>query len=353
MIGSSLDGLDLSLAQFTFDGPKLVDWELIANHKVDLPTQLLPKLRKASELSVSEYFKLDASLGRWVGTAVKQWLEAGTITPTVIGLHGVTTLHDPSLGYSHQLGHGAHIAAATKIDTIVDFRTLDIALGGQGAPLVPRGERDLFPEYQHFLNLGGICNITLTTESDIVKSGDVTGCNQVLNALASILGNTYDKGGEMARTGKLETDLLRKLSEFHFLNEPFPRSLDNATVQKNWIGAVMNSLYSPENRATTFVEHIAEQVEICVVRETAIQGTLLLTGGGTHHTFLTERIGATLKRRGIETIVPPPSIIDYKEAIIFAYLAVLRSLGLPTTITEATGASARSSGGAFFQGKVV
>ena len=198
MSGSSLDGLDLALCVFrgSYRHP---EWSLEQHTKVSFPDTLKPRLANAHHASGFELMQLDADFGSFIGQEIKQWMQNESISADYIASHGHTVFHEPSLGFTTQIGSGSHIAHITGIDTITSFRNADVAAGGQGAPFAPIADSALFPGYDGYLNFGGIANVHIISEEEHAKAWDIGPCNQVLNFLAEKLGKEYDANGDIAK----------------------------------------------------------------------------------------------------------------------------------------------------------
>lgn len=289
--------------------------------------------------SAIELARLHRDLGDRIGEACRSLL--GSSTVDVIASHGHTVFHDPSVGLTTQIGCGARIAAITGIPTVCDLRSMDVALGGQGAPLVPLGEALLFPEYNAFLNLGGICNISLHQEGR-VTGYDVCIGNQALNFLAEEAGLDFDRDGALARTGKVDERLLERLNALPFHARTPPRSLGREWFTEQFLPLIGTEEIALADRMRTVVEHIAVQLGGALRRAT---GPVLVAGGGAYNATLME----SLERNTTRPIrIPDKEIIELKEAVIFALLGVLRMRGEPTAWTSVTGASRDTCGGALY-----
>jgi len=262
-----------------------------------------------------------------------------------------------------QIGDGAAIAALTGINVVSDLRSMDIALGGQGAPIIPIGEKLLWPEYDLLLNIGGIANLSLNGSSNNIAF-DVCAANRVLNLLAAEAGKNYDEGGAMAASGKVQVELLNKLNSLDYYKQPYPKSLANdfgTEVVWTLIRDAENEMRKTGNwvydALRTYVEHIAWQVKGAIelignyTRPPVRGSRLLFTGGGTHNIFLIERIKALIGQQGIEVVVPDQELIDYKEAIVMALIGVLRWREENNVLASVTGASRNSIGGAVWIGQ--
>lgn len=339
MSGSSLDGIDLALCHFRQDGGHWA-FQVEAATTVPYDAAMRERLLRATESDGLELARLHRDIGIAIGTACRDLLQGRSAD--LIASHGHTIFHQPDEGLTLQVGSGAHIAALSGVATACDFRTLDVALGGQGAPLVPFGERYLFPEHRAFVNLGGIANVAIHGVDKTIGY-DICPCNQALDLLAAEAGMAYDAGGELARGGTINEELLAELDALSFYQQAPPRSLG-----REWFDEQMKPLIqgrSPvRNRLRTVVEHIAG----LVARELDRSGaeTALFTGGGAHNSFLIERIGALGR---VRPELPSKELIDYKEAVIFAFLGLMRLHGEVNVLASVTGASRDSIGGAVYQ----
>lgn len=336
MSGSSLDGIDLALCRFE---PKGKGWTFTIEKGETVPYTpvLRERLLHITEADALELARLHRDIGITIGTACKEFRQ-GT-KAQLVASHGHTVFHKPDEGLTTQVGCGAHIAAISQLPTVCDFRTLDVALGGQGAPLVPFGERMLFPDHQAFVNLGGIANIAIHHGTKTIGF-DICPCNQALDLLAGEAGMAYDAGGALARTGEVNVELLGKLNALAFYKQEPPRSLG-----REWFDEELKPLIGTDlplkDRLRTVVEHIA--LLIAQELDKAKVGTALFTGGGSHNRFLIERIAALGK---VKPELPSAELIDYKEAVIFAFLGLMRMRGEVNTLASVTGASRDSIGGA-------
>ena len=340
MSGTSLDGLDLALVDFDDDNPK--NYRFLATETYGYEPARIKSLRDAYKAPGRELARLDAEYGYFIGDRVNLFLEVtGVPRPDLIASHGQTIFHAPEQGYTLQIGSGAHIAARTGITTVCDFRRQDVALGGQGAPLVPIGDRMLFGDYDYCVNIGGFANISFDDEQGRRIAFDTGPANIVLNALARHTGKAYDADGQMARSGKINTDLLKKLNALPYYRDTKPKSLGWEFVESE-ILALINQTHLPlEDTMATYTEHIAMQIARHIRG-----GHVLVTGGGAYNKYLMERIRA---HTSAEIVVPSPQLINYKEALIFALLGLLRIQGKPNVLASVTGAPRDHSSGVIFE----
>ncbi len=353
MSGSSLDGLDLAYCRLEIDlladgSPTVNAWSIDRATTLPFPAPLKGALQKGGHQSLPEIMALDVALGKMVGRQARDFCNQYHLQPDFIAFHGHTVLHAPDQEYSLQIGSGAHIAEATGFPVINDFRRRDMAAGGQGAPLAPLADHLLFPDYTYCLNLGGIANLSINSDNRYL-AGDITGVNQVLNALAAEANLAFDAEGTLARTGKILPELLRQANSWPYLDLPFPKSLDNQTVQDQLVRLFTHFDGLLSDRLRTAVQHIALQVARSLHSSRVTSSTtprLLVTGGGAHNTLLMEVIKAECQKiRSLAISVPSTEIINYKEALLMALLGVLRYAGHPNCVASATGARHPVRGG--------
>ncbi|MFM7838798.1 MAG: anhydro-N-acetylmuramic acid kinase, partial [Chitinophagaceae bacterium] len=214
MSGSSLDGVDLACVDFQQVAGRWI-FQVHATACVPYDATWRSRLQSATSLAARDYQLLHVSYGHYLGELVNQFLSQHQLHYQVqlIAAHGHTTFHMPSSRMTHQLGDGAALAASTGINTVTDLRAMDVALGGQGAPIVPIGEKLLWPDYSCFLNLGGICNLSVMTAAGPLAF-DVCPANKVLNLLAQLAGVEFDRHGDLSRTGIVHPELLQQLDQF-------------------------------------------------------------------------------------------------------------------------------------------
>lgn len=341
MSGTSLDGLDIALCKFTFE--KKWSFEILAAKTFDYHVDWKKILSEAHLCSGIELTQLHIEIGKLHGDWTKSFLVSSNIKTDFISSHGHTIFHQPEKSLTLQIGSAPHIAAATNLPVVADFRTTDVALGGQGAPLVPIGDLMLFPEYKYCLNLGGIANISIKSDDGkSIRAFDVCPCNMMLNHVVSTLGVEYDDGGKIASTGVVDESLLASLNQISFYQKPFPKSLGKEFFDADIFPLIQNSSASIENILRTMVEHIASQISNVL---SADDEKMLVTGGGAFNSFLMKRICAL---SNAEVIIPSPEIIQFKEALIFAFLGLLRIREENNCLASVTGAERDSCGGAVY-----
>jgi len=341
MSGSSLDGLDLAFCEF-FEKEGEWNYRIKAAETIPYPEEWKILLQESSYATGEKLQENDIAYGKFLGEKAGGFLKKHDLQPDIIAVHGHTVFHRPEKGFSLQLGNGQAVAIASGIETISDFRNGDILLGGQGAPLVPIGDRLLFADYDYCVNFGGIANISF--EKDGQRVGfDVCGANQLLNYLSRQMGKAYDRNGETASLGKLDKPLFDLLNNVEFCQKPYPKSLGNEQVQELFLPILDNSTAPLENKLYTVVKHIAFQ--LARATGSSPEKKMLFTGGGAHNAFLVEAIRQECPQK---ICVPDPLIIDFKEAMIFAFMGILRHTGRINCLASVTGAKRDSSAGVIY-----
>lgn len=353
MSGSSLDGLDVVFVALTETGGKW-SYEIKAATFYAYDEALATRLANATTLSAYDYLLLHSAYGKYLGEKVNQFIDEHHLHHQVqiIASHGHTTFHVPAKGFTAQLGDGAAIAATTSINVVSDLRAIDVALGGEGAPIVPIGERLLLSEYGLFLNLGGIANLSVNNAQEYIAF-DICAANRVLNMLAELEGKTYDADGLMASSGFIDVALLTQLNKLAYYQKPYPKSLPNSFGVEEVYPIIKASQLSSVDALRTYVEHIAQQIAYAVnsVYTKIENKQLLITGGGAFNKFLVQRITELLKPFAIHVVVGSDELIQYKEALIMALLGVLRWREENTVLASVTGAERSSIGGAVWIGQ--
>jgi anhydro-N-acetylmuramic acid kinase len=356
MSGSSLDGVDMVCAELTAQNGQW-SFELLAAECISYSDEWKKKLHDAIFLDALSYQLLHSEYGHYLGDKVNEFIERNALSFRVglVSSHGHTSFHVPSKLMTAQLGDGAAIAAKTGLPVVSDLRAMDIAFGGQGAPIVPIGEKMLFPEYSVFLNLGGIANISFNLPDKYIAF-DVCPANRVLNMIAATEGKEYDEGGAMASKGELSEPLLQKLAGFKYYSQPYPKSLANDFGTDEVYPLIQASEIETGSQLRTYVEHICLQIRDAVEQVMHKEGLnkearkMMVTGGGALNGFLVDRLSATLQEAGIEVVVPEEKIINYKEALVMALIGVLRWRQEYNVLSSVTGARRNTIGGALWLG---
>lgn len=359
MSGSSLDGLDIAFVHFHEKGGNWI-FDLEYADCVPYTPEWVNKLQSAIHLNALEYQLLHAEYGHLTGEMVNAFIDKNHLHYQVqfIASHGHTTFHVPHKRMTAQLGDGAAIAAETGIPVISNLRNLDVALGGQGAPIVPIGDKLLFGHYAYCLNLGGIANLSAHQEEKYV-SFDVCPANRVLNLLAGRMNRDYDPGGQMASTGRLNEALLEKLNRLPYYALPYPKSLSNDFGNETVFPLVIGEESDINHALHTYCEHIAIQVRSAVERierdfnRSSQPVKMLVTGGGALNSYLVSRIQMLLEPHQVELEIPDEHIVQFKEALVMAFMGVLRWRDENNVLSSVTGALRNSIGGAIWMGHEV
>lgn len=355
MSGSSLDGLDVAYVELE---ETKGNWEyrLLAAECYPYDEYWLDLLKKLHALSAPDYMLAHTAFGHYCGQKVNEFIAAHNLEFKVqlIVSHGHTAFHMPSKRMTGQIGDGAAIAAETGINVVSDLRAMDVALKGQGAPIVPIGEKLLFKDYEFLLNIGGIANLSFKG-TDKYIAFDVCPANRVLNLTAQEKGMRFDEGGKLAASGKIIPNIFDALNELAYYHEPYPKSLANS-FGTDIIYPMITRTGTPEEVLHTYCEHIAFQVarSVELVKELenfSAPAKMLITGGGAHHHHLTQRIGEHLRTLNVEVVIPSKEIIEFKEAIIMALIGVLRWREENNVLSSVTGATRDSIGGAVWIGQ--
>lgn len=339
MSGTSLDGLDLALCRFMLNDTKW-DFEVLKAATVNYSGSMGNSLLYAERLNAEELIELDHRYGKWTAEQCNTFLENINTPPLLIASHGHTIFHQPEKGFSLQIGNGNDISAATGLPVVYDFRSMDIALGGQGAPLVPFGDDHLFSEYKYCLNLGGFSNISYRYLDKRIAF-DICPVNTILNHIAGRMGYPFDKDGELGKQGIINHRLLKKLNNIEYYKNTHPRSLSKEWLDREFFNQLETS-ENNENILRTLYEHISSQ--ITKVLNKLEKGEVLISGGGVKNQFLLSLIR---KKCMQSVIIPDEIIIDYKEAIIFAFLGLMKYRNEINCYCSATGAIKDSSTGIF------
>lgn len=348
MSGSSLDGLDLALCTFKFQDSLLSEWKLIESQHFQFNNTLLEHLRCISTLSIKDYKLLENELTRFIANCVNEFLK-GKESIDLIACHGHTAWHLPDQKLTLQACNGELLSQLCNQKVVCDFRKKDLLYGGVGTPMAPLADRDLFPGFDIYINLGGIANISYCQNNEWTAY-DLAPCNQVLNFFAKKLGKEYDENGEFARIGTSNDEFLEFLENHSYLKKTAPKSLDNSEVHTEWIEKMNDFTLLPKDGLNSFVLFITK--EIASLSKSFLSSTnesgpvrLFITGGGSHNVYLMEELA---NHSHLEIMETNSLLIDYKEAILIAYAGVLRSLKLPNFIRSVTGASKNVSGGQIF-----
>ena len=339
MSGTSLDGMDLVAAEF-WQSKNIWNFKILSTTTVSYTEQWLQKLKQSPALYGKELIQLHNEYGSFIATKINSFINSIHFKPDLICSHGHTLFHQPEKGFTFQLGNGANIFALTKITTISDFRTQDVALGGQGAPLVPIGDKLLFSKYKYCLNLGGFSNISYEYKNKRIAF-DICPVNIILNYFAEKQGYSLDKDGELGKPGKVNQSLLNGLNNIEYYGKVAPKSLGREWLENDFISVLNKFKMDNKDKLRTIYEHIAIQISRVIKNNSNV----LVTGGGAFNKFLIELIS---KHSNAEIVLPSNEIINYKEALIFAFLGVLKFKNEINCLASVTGAKFNHSSGVIY-----
>lgn len=338
MSGTSLDGLDLCYARFTKPADLSWEYEILKTDTIPYSSLWQDKLKNAFQLRAESLLELNSSYGFYLGEKTKEFRQSlGSNPVDLIASHGHTVFHQPQLGFTYQIGDGRAIKALNAVPVVYDFRSQDVLLGGQGAPLVPIGDQLLFPSYDACLNLGGFSNISFVQNEKRIAF-DIGPLNIVLNHFANQLSKPYDAEGKIARKGQIDATILTQLNALDYYQKKGPKSLGLEWVVKT-IFPLLSGL-SPENAISTFTKHAAMQLSD-VLKQNNLQ-KILITGGGAYNHYLLEQTEAL---SGKSLSLPSKELIEFKEALIFAFMGILRLRGENNVLSSVTGSSMDHSSG--------
>ena len=334
MSGSSLDGLDLAMLYFPSDFYQTKNWRLVKADTISYSENWTSKLKSGA--GQKDFNEIHSNFGVYIGDLVKQFLSTDINQPELIVVHGHTLYHQPSKGVSVQLGAAQAVANVTQIPTMDDFRTQDILLGGQGAPLAPTVEHWLYSDHQVFLNIGGIQNLSVHKSDDIIAF-DIGAGNQLLNALSQEIGKAYDENGEIAKQGKVIESLLELGKKNQFYSKEFPKSLSNQWVQDEVIPVFKNDKYSLPDRMATAVALVSWSLVFALEQVGLKNKNILVSGGGAYNKELINTMEKSLQSSGNTLVIPDENTINYKEASLMALMGYLNITGTNNIFGQSTG----------------
>jgi anhydro-N-acetylmuramic acid kinase len=340
MSGTSLDGVDICCVDFIYDKTAWT-YKIIAAENKSYPDKLRNKIANAHLTDANSFAVLHSNFGLYIGEQINFFINKYSLKPDLIASHGHTIFHQTEKRLTFQIGSGAGIAAETGINTVCDFRSTDVALNGQGAPLVPIGDHFLFSEYEYCLNLGGFSNISFQKDDHRIAF-DVCPVNFVINHYMKNEGKEFDNNGEKARSGKVNQQLLNDLNELNVYKFSGPKSLAREDVEEMFFPVIDSYQITLEDKLATYTEHISTQIS-----KSIIFGKVLVTGGGAFNRFLIERMRVNSPQ--CDYHIPDPQIINFKEALIFALLGVLYLYDVPNCLASVTGARYDNIGGALYK----
>lgn len=342
MSGTSLDGVDLAHIQFQIKDSKWV-FEILECETISYDSSWVSVLKTAVDYSENQLLELNKNYTQLLASIIADFIKKHTIENLdAVCSHGHTILHQPQNGFTLQIGNLPEIAKLTQQKVVCDFRVQDVQLGGQGAPLVPIGDRILFSEYDYCMNLGGFSNVSFEDNNTRIAF-DISAVNTVLNFYANQLGLDYDDKGQISRTGNCNVDLLNELNALDFYKKKHPKSLGFEFVKEVILPIIESYPISIEDKLHTYTEHIAFQIALALPKK---KGNMLTTGGGAYNDFLIERIQFHLPQ--MDVIIPSKKILEFKEALIFALLGVLKMREEVNALQSVTGAKYDHSSGVIY-----
>ena len=343
MSGTSLDGVDLAHIKFKIKKKKW-SYEIYECDTISYSKRIISKLKNGINFSENELSELNIEYTNLLGNIISDFITKNNISNLdAICSHGHTILHQPQNGITLQIGNLPEIAHSVKQKIVCNFRVQDVTLGGQGAPLVPIGDKILFSEHDFCLNLGGFSNISFEENNQRIAF-DISPVNTVLNFYANTFGLEYDDKGKISESGNLNTELFKELNRLEFYRKAFPKSLGFEFVKETVLPVLENYTISTEDKMRTFTEHIAFQIGKILKSKS---GKILVSGGGVYNDFLLERMKFHLPT--IEIIIPEEKTINFKEALIFALLGVLKLRNEINVLASVTGAKYDHSSGEIFE----
>jgi anhydro-N-acetylmuramic acid kinase len=342
MSGTSLDGVDIIHTHISKSN-EIYDFEIQSTITIPYPGIWEEKLLNAFTSSKKKNAELNIDYGNYLAELINEFIKRNKISNVdFIASHGHTIFHKPNEGFTLQIGDGQTISNRTGLKVICDFRKQDVEFGGQGAPLVPIGDRLMFAEYDYCLNLGGFANISFESKKERIAF-DICPVNIVLNHYTKKIGFDYDEGGNIAKKGKIDEDLLKKLNNISFYKASIPKSLGFEFVEGTIFPLIEESQLNIEDILRTYVAHIVTQIVACL--DNTRNSSVLVTGGGAFNIFLMDELKSSTKN---EIVIPSKEIVEYKEALVFALLGVLRADSQVNCLRSVTGAIKDHSSGKIF-----
>ena len=343
MSGTSLDGVDLAHIKFEVNHNKW-SYEIEECDTISYTNEIISKLKNGINFSTNELSDLNIEYTNLLGSIISNFITKNNISNIdAVCSHGHTILHQPQNGFTLQIGNLPEIAKIIQQKVVCDFRVQDVKFGGQGAPLVPIGDKILFSEFDYCLNLGGFSNISFEENNQRIAF-DISPVNTVLNFYANTFGLEYDDKGEISASGNLNSELFEELNQLDFYSKSFPKSLGFEFVKETVLPIIESYTISTEDKMRTFTEHISFQIGQILKSKS---GKLLVSGGGVYNDFLIGRMKAHLPT--IEIIIPDEKTIKFKEALIFALLGVLKLRNKINVLASVTGAKQDHSSGEIYE----
>lgn len=357
MSGSSLDGLDLCYVRFEGTETFEYNYEILNACTYPFSDVWRSRLAHLHQQNAEIYARTHVYFGHYLGELVNRFRKEFDVQKIdFIASHGHTVFHDPSKSYTAQIGDGASLATITGLPVVCDFRSSDVAIGGEGAPLAPIVERFLYPQFDMFLNLGGIANITCI-HNDIIVAQDICAANQLLNFVASKEGMSYDKDGALARKGVVNDTLLDQLNQWDYFFDEQKRSIGNEMIRQDLLPLLSDTSIINTDMMATVVEHVALQIAAQIRSYIPLFAnsdkvlSLLCTGGGAHNGFLCDVLKNYLNKiseKEIQMVIPDSETIDHKESLLISFLGLRRWELNWNSLASVTGAEKNTINGCIY-----
>ena len=347
MSGTSLDGVDLAYVKIS--RKRGYHFEILKTESVNYSEIWKNRLKNAFGYSGEKLTKIHADYGLFLGELASDFIAKNKIENLdFIASHGHTIYHDPGQNYTLQIGSGAHLACRSGVKVICDFRVQDVAMGGQGAPLVPIGDMLLFSDYDFCLNIGGFANVSFDYLDERIAY-DICPANIVLNHFTRLQGFDYDDKGRMASKGSINEALLTRLNALPFYEQEQPKSLGYEFIADVVLPIFADFDIALEDKLRTFIEHsaiqISDNINEASVNFDKVELQVLITGGGALNDFMIERIRDLTNA---QIVIPSKEIIEFKEALLFAFLGVLKDQEEVNCLKSVTGAIKDHSSGVIY-----
>lgn len=342
MSGTSLDGIDL--AEINFTKNKTWQFQILKATTVPYTEKWLSKLKNLTQKAIKDLQQIDEDYTNYLAEVITAFIKKNNIKNIdVVCSHGHTALHQPEQKLTYQIGNLSELAKKINQNVVCNFRVQDVEFGGQGAPLVPIGDELLFSDYDYCINLGGFANVSIKINNQRIAF-DICPVNIVLNKYVQQLGFDYDDKGHLASQGKINQQLLEQLNALNFYKKSYPKSLGLEWVEQQIFPLINQYDLTIKDILRTMVEHVAHQIAKVISQKVNV--SVLLTGGGTYNDFLVERIKALTNNK---IIIPSKEIIEFKEALIFGFLGVLKLRDENNCLASVTGANKDHSSGNIFK----
>lgn len=345
MSGTSLDGLDIAHCSFDFKSGKW-HYELLQTDFVEYEEGFRKRLKESTALSAIDLLVLNNQYGDWLGEKTKSFIEKHRLKVDFVASHGHTVFHQIDKKITYQIGAGQTLTNTSGQKVICDFRSKDVSLNGQGAPLVPIGDRLLFSEFDFCLNLGGISNVSFEAKKERIAF-DIAPVNMLFSHVLRKTDMAFDDRGRIARNGKLDQKLFNALNGLDFYKSTYPKSLGYEWFVEFIIPILDTIELSIEDKLHTCVHHVAKQIADATFGIMNNKSRMLVTGGGSKNDFLTQTIRDYLDE-SVSVEVPDDKLVDFKEALIFAFMGVLRDRNEINCLKSVTGATKDSCGGVVY-----